>query len=252
MTLPLANIFQPLIDAAEWVILVLHDDIGFGWGASIIGLTFLVRILVLPLSIKQIRSMRAMQALQPQLKALQEKHKDDRERLQREMMNFYRENKINPFASCIPLLMQLPVFLSLFYLLQGDEFKGDVAADPPVGFLFIESLIEKPTGAELIILLVLFIGTQMAAGLVMASRVEGPQKAIMFILPLVIAPFIIGFPAGLALYWIATNVWTLGQQAVVMRVSPPPDIPKLEEVEAAKAPPPPPRKKKKRSGGKRR
>lgn len=247
----LANIFQPLIDAAEWFILILHDDLGWGWGASIVGLTFAVRLLVLPLSIKQIRSMRAMQALQPQLKALQERHKDDKERLQREMMDFYRKNKINPFASCIPLLMQLPVFLSLFYLLRGDEFTADVAGSPPEGWLFIESLIEKPTGAELVILLLLFIGTQMAAGLVMASRVEGPQRAIMFILPLVIAPFIIGFPAGLALYWIATNVWTLGQQAVVMRVAPPPDVPKMEEVEAAKAPPPPPRKKKKRSGKRR-
>jgi YidC/Oxa1 family membrane protein insertase len=244
-----ANIFQPLIDAAEAVILFLHDDVGFGWGMAIVGLTFLTRLLILPLSIKQIKSMRALQELQPQMKEIQEKYKNDRERMQREMMAFYQENGINPLASCWPLLLQLPVFLSLFYLLQGDSFQADVEADPPVGWLFIDSLVEKPGGAELAILIALFIGTQLAAGLVMASRVEGPQRIIMFVLPLVIAPFIITQPAGLAVYWISTNIWTIGQQYVVKRIAPPPEAARPEAVTAAKAakpPPPPPRKKKKR------
>jgi YidC/Oxa1 family membrane protein insertase len=243
-----ANIFQPLIDAAEAVILFLHDDVGFGWGMAIVGLTFLTRLLILPLSIKQIKSMRALQELQPQMKEIQEKYKNDRERMQREMMAFYQENGINPLASCWPLLLQLPVFLSLFYLLQGDSFQADVEADPPVGWLFIDSLVEKPGGAELAILIALFIGTQLAAGLVMASRVEGPQRIIMFVLPLVIAPFIITQPAGLAVYWISTNIWTIGQQYVVKRIAPPPEAARPEAVMAAKAakPPPPPRKKKKR------
>lgn len=245
----LANIFQPLIDAAEWVILFLHDDVGLSWGLAIVGLTFITRTLILPLSIKQIKSMRALQELQPQMKEIQEKYKDDRERMQREMMAFYQEHGINPLASCWPLLLQLPVFLSLFYLLQGDSFQADVEADPPVGFLFIENLVEKPGGAELAALIALFIGTQLAAGMVMASRVEGPQRYIMFVLPVVIAPFIITQPAGLALYWITTNIWTIGQQYVVKRVAPPPDHSTPEAVvaaKAAKAPPPPPRKKKKR------
>jgi YidC/Oxa1 family membrane protein insertase len=113
----------------------------------------------------------------------------------------------------------------------------------------IESLLIKPEGLELILLILLFIGTQLAAGLVMASRVEGPQRYIMFALPIVIAPFIITQPAGLAVYWISTNVWTIGQQYVVKRVAPPPDHSQPEAVvaaKAAKAPPPPPRKKKKR------
>jgi YidC/Oxa1 family membrane protein insertase len=244
-----ANIFQPLIDAAEAVIVFLHDDVGFGWGMAIVGLTFITRLLILPLSIKQIKSMRALQELQPQMKEIQEKYKDDRERMQREMMAFYQENGINPLASCWPLLLQLPVFLSLFYLLQGDSFQADVEAAPPVGWLFIESLVEKPAGTELVILIALFIGTQLAAGMVMASRVEGPQRIIMFVLPVVIAPFIITQPAGLAVYWISTNIWTLGQQYVVKRVAPPPEAAKPEVVAAAKAakpPPPPPRKKKKR------
>jgi YidC/Oxa1 family membrane protein insertase len=255
MTPLVANIFQPLIDVAEAVILFLHDDAGFGWGAAIVALTFIVRLLILPLSIKQIRSMRALQALQPQMKEIQEKYKDDRERMQREMMSFYQEHGINPLASCWPLLLQLPVFLALFYLLQGDDFKRDVcptdAAEPitdcgPAGFWFVDSLIEKPGGVELAILIALFIGTQLAAGLVMSSRIEGPQKYIMFVLPVVIAPFIITQPAGLAVYWISTNVWTIGQQFVVRELAPPPEIPSEEERKATKAPPPPPRKRKRR------
>jgi YidC/Oxa1 family membrane protein insertase len=246
MTPLVANIFQPLIDVAEAVILFLHDDVGFGWGAAIVALTFIVRLLILPLSIKQIRSMRALQALQPQMKEIQEKYKDDRERMQREMMGFYQEHGINPLASCWPLLLQLPVFLALFYLLQGDDFRADVLDEPPVGWLFVESLIEKPGGVELAILIALFIGTQLAAGLVMSSRIEGPQKYIMFVLPVVIAPFIITQPAGLAVYWISTNVWTIGQQFVVRELAPPPEMPSEEERKATRAPPPPPRKRKRR------
>jgi YidC/Oxa1 family membrane protein insertase len=242
----LANIFQPLIDVAEAVILFFHDTLGFGWGPAIVALTFATRLLILPLSIKQIRSMREMQAIQPEMKLIQEKYKQDRQRMQQELMKLYQEHGVNPFASCLPLVLQLPVFLSLFYLLRSSDFQMDVEASPPEGWLFIPSLIEKPEGAELIALLALFIGTQFAAGLVMASRLEGPQRAIMFILPLAIAPFIINYPAGLAVYWIATNIWTLGQQFVVMRVAPPPAKRTVEEIQAARPPPPPPRKRKRR------
>jgi YidC/Oxa1 family membrane protein insertase len=250
-----ANILQPLIDAANAVITFLADDLGLPWGLAIIGLTFITRALILPLSIKQIKSMRALQELQPQMKEIQEKYKDDKERQQREMMAFYQENGINPLASCWPLLLQLPVFLALYQLLRSDDFIADVCGSPDVtdcadaAFAGIQSLLVKPEGAELVILIALFIGTQLAAGLVMASRVEGPQRYIMFVLPIVIAPFIITQPAGLALYWITTNVWTIGQQYVVKRVAPPPEKAKPEALAAAKAakpPPPPPRKKKKR------
>jgi YidC/Oxa1 family membrane protein insertase len=250
-----ANILQPLIDAAEAVIVFLHNDVGFGWGAAIIGLTFITRLVILPLSIKQIRSMRALQALQPQMKEIQEKYKDDKERMQREMMEFYKAHGINPLASCWPLLLQLPVFLALYQLLRSDSFISDVCPTttgtpvtdcPEASFWFVNTLLEKPAGAELVVLIVLFIGTQLAAGLVMATRVEGPQRYIMFVLPIVIAPFIITQPAGLAVYWITTNVWTIGQQFVVKRLAPPPEPPSEEEKEAMKAPPPPPPRKKKR------
>lgn len=245
--IPFANILQPLIDAAEAVILFLHDDVGLGWGMAIVGLTFITRIVILPLSVKQIRSMRHLQAHAPELKALQERYKGDKERLQREMMKFYKENQINPLASCWPLLLQLPVFLSLFYLLRSDSFTEDVLSEPPIGFLFVENLTEKATGAELAVLIVLFIGTQMGAGLVMATRVQDRnQRLIMFGLPILFAPFVATFPAGLAVYWITTNIWTLGQQWVVTTFFPPPEIKTPEQVEAEKPPPPPPRKRKRR------
>jgi YidC/Oxa1 family membrane protein insertase len=259
--LPLANVLQPLIDVADAVLKFFHDDVGLGWGWSIVGLTFVTRAAILPLSVKQIRSMRALQAYQPQIKEIQEKYKDDRQRLQRELMGFYQENKINPFASCLPLILQLPVFFALYQLLRGDTFKSDVTGCPPpfdtsgfqqcldlhpVPFGFVDNLIEPATGAPLVVLIVLFIVTQLGAGMVMAASADRQQRILMFALPLIIVPFIVNFPAGLAVYWITTNVWTLGQQYVVKRVLPAPDTPTPEAVKAAKPPPPPPRKRKRR------
>jgi len=247
LIIPLANILQPLIDIAESVILFFRDNVGVAWGLAIVGLTFVTRIVILPLSLKQIRSMRHLQQHAPELKALQDKYKGDKERLQREMMAFYRENKINPLASCWPLLLQLPVFLALYQLLNSDSFKDNVREDPPIGFLFVENLTEKAGGVELVVLIALFIATQLGAGLVMSARIQDRnQKIIMFALPVVFAPFIATQPAGLAIYWISTNVWTLGQQFVVQTFWPAPDPPTKEEVEARKPPPPPPRKRKKR------
>jgi YidC/Oxa1 family membrane protein insertase len=247
----LANIFQPLIDVADAVIVFFHDDVGLSWGLSIVALTFVTRIAILPLSIKQIRSMRALQAFQPQIKEIQEKYKDDRQRMQREMMAFYQENQINPLASCFPLLLQLPVFLALFYLLQSDEFQDQVLSNPPEGWLFIPDLTENATGGVLAALIVIYVVTQLGAGLVMMSTADRTQRMIMFGLPLIFVPIIISFPAGLIVYWITTNVWTVGQQYVVKKVAPPPPKATPEAVEAAKAakpPPPPPRKRKRRAG----
>jgi YidC/Oxa1 family membrane protein insertase len=239
----LANIFQPLINVTNSILVFLHDS-GLSWGLSIIALTFLARLLIVPLSIKQIRSMREMQAIQPQLKEVQERFKDDRERLQREMMALYQEHGVNPFASCLPLLMQLPVFLALLYTLRSTKFQDELMH---AGWWFITDLSEKATGSELIILLVLYIGTQLIAGLIMTgSQASSQQRMITLGLPLLFAPIIIGFPAGVVLYWISSNFWTMGQQAVVRVFFPPDPPPTPEEVAAAKPPPPPPRKKKRR------
>jgi YidC/Oxa1 family membrane protein insertase len=238
-----ANIFQPLIDVANSILTFFHDSVGLGWGLAIIMLTIVTRIAILPLSLKQIRSMRAMQAFQPQIKEIQKKYKDDRQRLQRELMSFYQTNNINPFASCVPLLLQLPVFMSLFYLLRSTEFQNEIAANP--GFFGVD-LAEKATGAALVILLALYFVTMVGSTSVMASSAEGSQRIMMYALPVVFTPIVIGFPAGLVIYWITTNIWTMGQQMVVKRLIPMPEKKTPEEVKAEKPPPPPPRKKKKR------
>ncbi|MSO41351.1 MAG: YidC/Oxa1 family membrane protein insertase [Solirubrobacterales bacterium] len=239
-----ANILQPLIDISNSVLIFFHDDVGLEWGSAIVALTFITRAAILPLSVKQIRSMRAMSALQPQIKEIQEKYKDDRQRLQREMMEVYSENNVNPFASCLPLLLQLPVFMTLFYLLRSPEFKLETNG---AGWLFIPDLTEKATGSVLIVLVALYIITSLSAGLIMTGiQSSSQQRMIALGLPLLFTPFIIGFPTGLLVYWISTNVWTMGQQGVIKVFFPPDDVPTPEEVQAAKPPPPPPKKRKRR------
>ena len=263
--MPIANILQPLIDVANGVLVFFHDDLGASWGMAIILLTFATRALLIPLTYKQIKSMRALQAFQPQMKELQEKYKNDRQRLSQEMMKFYQENKINPLASCIPLLAQLPVFITLFQALRGplrEDICGQTAkpcgevmntATGQLGgfgenFLFIPDLTAEAVGGVLIALIVIYVGTQLVSGLIMAVTADRNHRLLMMALPFIFIPFIISFPSGLILYWITTNVWTIGQQYVVNRVIPPPEMATPEAVAAAVAskPPPPPPKKKKR------
>jgi YidC/Oxa1 family membrane protein insertase len=248
--IPAANVLQPLIDIANEVLKFFHDDVGLSWGLSIIALTFVTRALLIPLTYKSLKGMRALQALQPQLKEIKEKYKNDQKRMQQEMMRFYQENKVNPFASCIPLLAQLPVFITLFYLLRN-ELPDDIGCEAgqcgsEASFLFITDLTAKAAGGELIALLVLYVGTQLISGLVMAVTADKNQRMLMLVLPFIFIPFVITFPAGLVLYWITTNVWTIGQQYVIQKVIPAPVAPTPEQVAAAKPPPKPPKKKKRR------
>ena len=126
--------------------------------------------------------MRALQALQPQIKELQAKYKNDKQRMQQEMMRFYKENKVNPFASCIPLVAQLPVFITLFYVLRHELRRTWAAraaghcADYGASFLFIHDLTAKATGSELIVLLVLYVGTQLASGYFMSVTADKSQR----------------------------------------------------------------------------
>ncbi len=255
-----ANIFQPLIDVADWLIVSLHGDVGLSWGWSIVGLTVIVRLLMIPLTIKQIRSMNALRVLQPQIKEIQAKFKEDKQRMQQEMMRFYKENKVNPFASCLPLLLQLPVFMALFFLLNGNEFKDQVRDTGGASFLGIQDITEPATGITLVILMVLFIGSQMASTMVMSVTADKTQQRIMLLLPLFFAALVPSFPAGLLVYWITTNFWTLGQSIMVRKFSPP-MVPVGAQPAAAlvdgggggggtaaaqRPPPRPPRKKKRR------
>jgi YidC/Oxa1 family membrane protein insertase len=228
------NPLQPLINVFEWILLRFHDTIGLGWGLSIILMTILVRAALLPLTFKQFKSMQSLAAHAPEMKKLQERYKNDKERLNQEMMKFYRENKINPAASCLPLAAQLPVFLSLYYMLRKDlrfdicpEVQAAHGAPPaaPVpcgpgkdaGFLFIPDLTDKATGGVLIALIVLYVGSQLFSTLLMSTTQDRTQRMIFLALPFLFVTFIIRFPAGLLLYWITTNLWTILQQTIIRR-----------------------------------
>jgi YidC/Oxa1 family membrane protein insertase len=218
------SILQPLIDACQWILEFWHDLIGDfdgSWGVSIILLTFTVRIAILPLTFKGVKSMQRLQTLQPEIKKIQERYKGDKQRMNQEVMAFYQREKVNPLGSCLPLVLQIPFFISLFYLLRSDEFKADIASNP--GFLVIDRLDEKVTDPVLLgVLIVLYVGTQLAASAVTAISADPTQRRIMFALPFVFTVFIINFEAGLIVYWITTNVWTIGQQLLVKKLYPKP------------------------------
>lgn len=248
--IPAANILQPLIDVANSVLQFFHDNAGLSWGMSIIALTVATRALLIPLTYKSLKGMRALQALQPQIKEIQAKYKNDKQRMQQEMMRFYQANKVNPFASCIPLVAQLPIFITLFYVLRH-ELPTDIGCKAgecgsEASFLFINDLTAKANGGELIALLILYVGTQLISGLVMSVTADKNQRTMMFVLPFIFVPFIINFPAGLVLYWITTNVWTIGQQYTIQKLIPAPHVATPEQAAAAKPPPKPPKKKKRR------
>jgi YidC/Oxa1 family membrane protein insertase len=248
MLLVTANIFQPLIDVFEAVLKFFHNNVGISWGWSIILLTVVMRAILVPLTVKQFHSMQRMQRMQPQLKALQNKYKDDKQRQQQELMKFYKENQINPLGSCLPLVAQLPVFISLFYMLRQDlrknicpqtqaayqahyaavhhvSLKAAAGQTTPcgphngAGFLFIPDLTNKATGIVLVVLLVLYVGSQLASSLMMSSpMMDKTQRQLMMLLPLFFVIIVIRFPAGLLVYWITTNLWTMGQQYTVRRL----------------------------------
>jgi YidC/Oxa1 family membrane protein insertase len=302
MPVVFANVLQPLIDLTEAIMVWIHDHVVASWGLSIIGLTVVVRLVLLPLTLRQFKSMQALQKLQPEIKKLQAKYKDDKQRLNQEMMKFYQENKVNPLGSCLPLIAQMPVFISLFYMLRTD-LKHDICpgiakyavenhttvsatncnqVDPgSAKFLFIPDLTAKATGAVLITLILLYVGSQLASSLLMTVSADKSQRRMMIALPLIFVAFIINFPAGLLVYWITTNLWTILQQFIVRRtVGPirPPAVeaaapagakavapasnssgdgkpkPRAEEAKPKRetAPPPPPRRKKKARSGRRR
>ncbi len=222
---------QPLIDFFEAILLFFHDTVGFGWGFSIIALTILVRACLLPLTFKQFHSMQRLAQLQPEMKKVQERYKGDKERMNQEMMRFYRENKVNPFASCLPMVAQFPVFIALYYMLRIDlrydicpQINPETSNNPqPCGptnessFLFISDLTEKATGSTLAILIVLYVGSQLFSTLLMSTTTDKTQRMIFLALPFFFVLFVWQFPAGLLVYWITTNLWTIVQQGIVKK-----------------------------------
>jgi YidC/Oxa1 family membrane protein insertase len=220
----LATVLQPLIDINEAVLRFWHNDVGLSWGASIIGLTVVIRLLILPLTFKQVRSMQALQRLQPEMKKIQQRYKDDKQRQQQAMMEFYREHQVNPLGSCLPLILQIPFFIGLYQTLRSAGFKAEVGDNGQ--FFFIPNITKPLTGhtTELVVMIVLYVGTQLASSYVSSFNVQDKnQKRLLFLFPFLFVPVVINFEAGLLIYWITTNCWTIGQQLFVRKFLPPPE-----------------------------
>jgi YidC/Oxa1 family membrane protein insertase len=239
-----ANIFQPLIDVFAAVLKFFHNDIGVGWGLAIVLLTVFVRLALVPLGIRQFHSMQRMAMHMPEMKAIKEKYKDNPQRMQQETMAFYKENNINPFSSCLPLLIQWPFLIGLFWTLRGNlrldicpavqrRYQAAYAAKHHVSlssaagqttacgshggssFLFIHDLTNKAHGLEMVILLVLYVGTSIGSSrIMMMPGTDKNQQRMMLILPVVFAIITIQFPAGALLYYIIFNLWMVLQQSV--------------------------------------
>lgn len=253
-------IMTPLYYAVSGVLLAWHklfstflsEDSGWTWGLAIVGLTVTIRALLIPLFVKQIKSSRNMQLLQPQIKELQKKYGHDRERLTQEQMKLWKETGTNPFASCLPLLLQMPIFFALFRVIDQAAKNG---AEGARGFLSggdAESLSQaKLLGAKIadtfvntdltqtriltMTLVVAMCITQFTTQRQLMSKnmppdaMSGPyaqqQKMLLYVLPIVFAVGGVAFPLGVLFYWTTSNLWTMGQQFYVIRNNPAPGTP---------------------------
>jgi YidC/Oxa1 family membrane protein insertase len=243
MSIVFGSILAPLENALHGLLFEVQSVTGLSWAWSIIVLTVIVRLAILPLAIIQMRSMRGMQKIAPELAKLKQKHKGDSQKLQAEMMALYKEHGVNPIGSCLPLVFQLPVFMGLFFVLRG------FSRHPPAGDLsFLGSFVPNiavhvnHAGWAGWVLIAFYIGSQLGSTLLMPTGAD-PQQQMMrrlfMVMPFVFVFFVIRFPVGLMLYWISTNLWTVGQQVTLRKLmGPPPNQPPPKEKRAPRIPKP--------------
>ena len=252
----------------SWVLVTFHSglslivkaDSGWAWGLAIVGLVITIRVLLVPLFVKQIKSQRNMQIIQPQIKEIQKKYAGDRERQSQEMMKLYKETGTNPLASCLPILAQAPIFFALFHVLQG------IAQSKPYGVM-TSSLVEQARNAKVlgapiygtfthrsdtnnptatlyvtVVLIILMTATTFLTQRQMIVKNSAPdnpmvqqQKILLYVFPVIFAISGVNFPIGVLLYWFTTNLWTMGQQFYVIRNSPQPGTPAHAQLQARKA-----------------
>jgi len=188
---------------------------GIPWWLSIAILTVLVRSLLFPLTIRQVKSMRAMQDLKPEMDRIRAKYKDNRQKQQEELMKLYQERKVNPFGSCLPLLVQMPIFIAMFYVIRG--FANTHESFTEGGLLWFQDLsVQDP----FYILPILSAVTMLAASEITSKNIDPQQRWLMRILPVVFTIFLLTFPAGLFMYWITSNLVTLVQNYVIYNFGP--------------------------------
>ncbi len=272
-----------LKNAVSWILVQFHSlftaigldpDSGWTWTFSIVGLVIIIRILLIPLFVKQIKAQRNLQLIQPQMKEIQKKYAGDKERQSQEMMKLYRETGTNPLASCLPIILQAPIFFALFSVLQGVAmFPKNPADDPgyvapgvfaweqyadltasmhdaeifgvPLYATFMDA-DQTPMPLATRILTVILIALMTATTfitqrqlIVKNSAPDNPmvkqQKILLYVFPVIFAVSGINFPIGVLIYWFTTNLWSMGQQFYVIRNNPQPGTPAYEAREARKA-----------------
>jgi YidC/Oxa1 family membrane protein insertase len=260
------GLLNPLYNAVSWVLLRFHDlwslifnpDGGAAWGLSIVGLVVVIRIMLIPLFVKQIKSQRAMQALQPKMMDIRKRYANDRQRQSEEMMKLYRENGTNPLSSCLPIIVQAPFFFSLYHVLSyvsREKTVGVMNAEDVASFhqakIFGAPIYETFVSADstevrivatvMIIAMSLsqFVTTRQLMLKNMPAGVENPmasqQKILMYVFPVMFAVFGVNFPIGVLIYWLTTNLWTMGQQFYVIRRNPTPGSPAYDELQRRRA-----------------
>ncbi|MFF9085761.1 membrane protein insertase YidC [Streptomyces sp. NPDC014991] len=258
----IASLFSFITTPVSWVIVQFHTvygaifgpNTGWAWGLSIVSLVILIRICLIPLFVKQIKSTRAMQTLQPEMKKIQERYKNDRQRQSEEMMKLYKETGTNPLSSCLPILAQSPFFFALYHVLSGiasgkkigviDEqllasarqahiFGAPLAAKFMDSAATVEALGATLTDVRVVtaVMIVMMSFSQFYTQRQLMTKnvdttVKTPfmqqQKMLMYVFPVMFAVFGINFPVGVLVYWLTTNVWTMGQQMYVIRNNPTP------------------------------
>jgi YidC/Oxa1 family membrane protein insertase len=269
-------ILNPLYNIVSGVIVFIHKllspvfgtNSGVTWSLSIMGLVVIIRIILIPLFVKQIKSQRALTALQPHMKEIQKKYKDDRQKQSEEMMKLYKEHKTNPLASCFPILAQAPIFFALFTVLNGIAAKTDEGVSAPIarGFLkgeYLDSAAQATFfGAKIsesflgsteltvkivTVLLIVFMSattftTQrqlMVKGMPKMDASNNmmlqQQKIMLYLFPVIFAISGVNFPVGVLIYWSTTNLWTWGQQYYVIKRNPTPGSPAYEELQRKRA-----------------
>ena len=213
---PLALLEDPLRALLDF----LHENCNLTYGWSIVVLTVIVRTALLPLVIKQYSSMRSMQMVAPQLKELQRKYKGNRQKLNEELMAFYKQNEINPFASCLPLVAQLPIFIALYYVLK--DFSRRPSTDGgSLSFMWLITDVRvdftSSAWGAYVLVLIYALSQLLSTELSVTPNMPDSQRRLMRLLPIVVVIFVFQFPvpAGLVLYWMTTNLWTAGQQLVM-------------------------------------
>jgi YidC/Oxa1 family membrane protein insertase len=216
------NVFGPIVGILGTVLLYFHQNLGVAWWLSIVILTVIVRSLLFPLTVKQVKSMRAMQDLKPRMDRVRAQFKDNPQRQREEMAKLYQDQGVNPLGGCLPILVQMPVFIGMFYVIR--KFGGTPGRTPPEyesfthgGILWFQDLSHADPYYILPIVSAL---TMLAATEITSKNVDPQQRWLMRLLPVGFTAFLLNFPAGLFMYWITSNLMTLGQNYVIYNYGP--------------------------------